>query len=165
MPCPGCNCFGILFVEECFLSADSPVAPSPSPPHACAALLVPLSAPDGLPRLLLISALSGKKTFRPTVNRHGSLSLRVWLPFFFILFLKHRSHSTLTHGVFLLTCELPGGVFPPSYEPRHGGSALLVTFYCFVIHFPEEVLLPSGTGGCLPRHRMVLSPLGGPLHG
>ena len=70
----------------------------------------------------------------------------------------------LTHGVFLLTCELPGGVFPPSYEPRHGGSALLVilfpwgmlhlftqafpsTIYCFVTEFPEEVLLPSGTRG------------------
>ena len=52
----------------------------------------------------------------------------------------------------------------PSYEPRHRGFALLVilfpwgmlhlftqafplTFYCFVIDFSEEVLLPSGTGG------------------
>ena len=114
LPCPGYNCFGILFVEECFfLSADSPVVPSPSPPHACAALLVPLSAPDGLPRLLLISALLGKKRYRLTVNCHGSLSLRVWLPLSFIPLSKHRAHSKLKLGVFLLTCELPGGVFPP----------------------------------------------------
>ena len=148
MPCPGCNCFGILFVEECFLSADSPVVPSPSPPHACAALLVPMFARDAAcPGYCSSAPFRGRKRSVQQSIATAASHYVCGCPSSLSFYREHRAHSILTHGVFLLTCELPGGVFPPSYEPRHGGSALLVTFYCFVIHFPEEVLLPSGTGG------------------